>query len=104
MESGGYARPELLTSPDDLNQTLADPSLCLIDTRPEEQFAKGHIPGSVHFDLFGLSLIDTSPAPLKAFNFMIQHIFDMRGVNQTKRVVFYEETSVIRAAGGLWFL
>ncbi|MFB3061386.1 MAG: sulfurtransferase [Candidatus Binatia bacterium] len=104
MESGGYARPELLTSPDDLNQTLGDPSLCLIDTRPAEQFAQGHIPGSVHFDLFGLSLIDTSPAPLKAFNFMIQHIFDMRGVNQNKRVVFYEETSGMRAARGLWFL
>ena len=104
MESGGYARPELLTTAKDLNETLRDPSLCLIDTRPAEQFAQGHIPGSVHFDLFGLSLVDTSPAPLKAFNFMIHHIFDMRGVNENKRVVFYEETSGMRAARGLWFL
>ena len=78
MNSGGYARPELLITPEDLHQRLGDPALCLIDTRPAEQFAEGHIAGSVHFDLFGLSLMDTTPAPLKAFLFMIHHILETR--------------------------
>jgi thiosulfate/3-mercaptopyruvate sulfurtransferase len=104
MESAGYTRPELLTTPEDLKKKLGSPGLCLIDTRPAEQFAQGHIPGSVHFDLFGLSLIDTSPAPLNAFMSMISHLLEMRGVDLDKEVVFYEENSGMRAARGLWFL
>jgi thiosulfate/3-mercaptopyruvate sulfurtransferase len=72
--------------------------------RPAEDYAKGHIPGATHFDLFGLSLIDTSVAPLKAFMFMIHHVLELRGVNETKEVVFYEENSGMRAARGVWFL
>ena len=99
-----YTRGELLTTPADLEKKLGSPSLCLIDTRPAEKFAQGHIPGSVHFDLFGLSLTDTSPAPLKAFMSMICHLLEMRGVGLEKEVVFYEEKSGMRAARGLWFL
>ena len=62
-----YTREKLLTTPADLQKTLGSPDLCLIDVRPAEQFAQGHIPGAVHFDLFGLSLVDTTEAPLKAF-------------------------------------
>jgi thiosulfate/3-mercaptopyruvate sulfurtransferase len=36
--------------------------------------------------------------------FMIHHILELRGVNETKEVVFYEENSGMRAARGVWFL
>jgi len=36
----------------------------LLDLRPVEVFAAGHIPGAVHLDLFGVSLIDTEPVTL----------------------------------------
>lgn len=104
METEAYTHPELLTTPPVLKEKLGRPDLCLIDTRPAEKFAQGHIPGAVHFDLFGLSLVDTSPAPLKAFLSMISHLFEMRGVDLKKEVVFYEENSGMRAARGLWFL
>ena len=104
MEQKEYTHPELLTTPEELNKKLNHPTLCLIDTRPAEQFAQGHIRGAVHFDLFGLSLVDTSPAPLKAFMFMIHHLLELRGVSQEKEVIFYEENSGMRAARGLWFL
>jgi len=104
MENTQYTCPELLTTPEELSKKLDNADLCLIDTRPAEQFAQGHIPGAIHFDLFGLSLVDTSPAPLKAFMSMMQHLFEMRGVDQDKEVVFYEENSGMRAARGLWFL
>ena len=104
MEQKEYTHPELLTTPEELNKKLNHPILCLIDTRPAEQFAQGHIRGAVHFDLFGLSLVDTSPAPLKAFMFMIHHLLELRGVSQEKEVIFYEENSGMRAARGLWFL
>jgi thiosulfate/3-mercaptopyruvate sulfurtransferase len=103
MESQ-YTREKLLTTPSELQKKLGSPELCLIDVRPAEQFAQEHIPGAVHFDLFGLSLVDTSEAPLKAFMYMIHHVLELRGVSDAKEVVFYEANSGMRAARGLWFL
>jgi len=104
METREYTGQGLLTTPQELANKLGQPNLRVIDTRPAELFAQGHIPGAAHFDLFGISLIDTSPAPLKAFLAMIAHLFEMRGVDLDKEIVFYEENSGMRAARGLWFL
>src|SRR6266446_5510458 len=99
-----YTRETLLTTVAELQSKLGSPNLCIIDVRPAEDYAKGHIPGATHFDLFGLSLVDTSDAPLKAFMFMIHHVLELRGVSESKEVVFYEDNSGMRAARGLWFL
>jgi len=99
-----YTRETLLTTVSELQRKLGAENLCIIDVRPAEDYAKGHIPGATHFDLFGLSLIDTSDAPLKAFMFMIHHVLELRGVSESKEVVFYEDNSGMRAARGLWFL
>jgi thiosulfate/3-mercaptopyruvate sulfurtransferase len=99
-----YSRNTLLVDVAELQKKLGSANLCIIDTRPAEDYAKGHIPGATHFDLFGLSLVDTSDAPLKAFMFMIHHVLELRGVNETKEVVFYEDNSGMRAARGVWFL
>jgi len=99
-----YAREALLTTGDRLQQKLGSPNLCIIDVRPAEDYAAGHIPGAIHFDLFGLSLIDTAEAPLHAFMHMMHHLFELRGVSEDKEVVFYEETAGMRAARGLWFM
>ena len=99
-----YTRETLLTTASELQRKLNAENLCIIDVRPAEDYVNGHIPGATHFDLFGLSLIDTSDAPLKAFMFMIQHVLELRGVSESKEVVFYEDNSGMRAARGLWFL
>jgi thiosulfate/3-mercaptopyruvate sulfurtransferase len=101
----GYANPELLITPTALAaaQSSAAPPL-LIDLRPPEDFAAGHIPGAVHLDLWGVSLIDTSPAPLKAFMWMIDHLFNLRGVTAGTPVVVYDDQSGLRAARAFWFL
>ena len=99
-----YTREKLLTTVAELRRRLGSPALCIIDTRPAEDYAQGHIPGATHFDLFGLSLVDTSEAPLKAFMFMIHHVLELRGVSEAKEVIFYGENSDNRAARGLWFL
>jgi thiosulfate/3-mercaptopyruvate sulfurtransferase len=95
----------LLVSPTDLARELnrSRPPL-LIDLRPAEAFAAGHLPGAVHLDLFGLSIIDTDPAPLKAFFWIIEHLFASRGVADDVPVVVYDDTSGIRAARAFWFL
>ncbi len=80
------------------------PPPLLIDCRPAELFAAGHIPGAVHLDLWGVSLIDTTEAPLRAFMWMIGHLFSLRGVTPERPVVVYDRDSGIRAARAFWFL
>jgi thiosulfate/3-mercaptopyruvate sulfurtransferase len=76
----------------------------VLDGRPAHEFARGAIPGALHLDLWGLSLIDTSPAPLAAFMWMIGHLFSLRGVVPERKVVVYETDSGMRAARAYWFL
>ena len=104
MTTKGYANPELLWTPEQLANRLDDPNLVLIDVRAAATYAQGWIPGAVHFDLFGISLNDTSPKPLAAFMWMVQHLFEQRGVNLDQTVVFYEAIAGMRAARGFWFL
>jgi thiosulfate/3-mercaptopyruvate sulfurtransferase len=94
-----------LTTPAALAAALAGPARPLvIDLRPPEDFAGGHIPGAVHLDLWGLSLVDTDPAPLKAFMWIIDHLFNLRGVDASTPVVVYDDQSGMRAARAFWFL
>ena len=83
-------------------RTAASP--LLLDLRPAELFARGQIPGAFHLDLWGLSLIDTDEAPLRAFMWMIGHLFSLRGVTPERAVVVYETESGVRAARAFWFL
>src|SRR5258706_10577862 len=101
----GYANPQLLTTPADLDKALrADVKPLVIDLRPPEDFAAGHIPGAIHLDLWGVSLIDTDPAPLKAFMWMIEHVLAVHGVDSATPIVVYDEQSGVRAARAFWFL
>ena len=104
-----YANPELLVTPAELAKQYAPPgstgaSAALIDLRPAADFAAGHLPGAVHLDLFGISLIDTDPAPLEAFLWIAAHLFAGRGVSDDRPVIVYDECSGMRAARALWFL
>lgn len=99
------AAPDLLVTPDRLHARLSDANPPLvIDGRPAHEFARGQIPGAVHLDLWGVSLIDTSDAPLRAFMWMIGHLFSLRGVTAARPVVVYEHDSGLRAARLFWFL
>ena len=104
MSDRGYVHPQLLWEAAELHARLNDPKLCLIDTRAGAEYAQGHIPGAQLFDLFGISLSDTDPAPLKAFSWMIEYLMSFRGVSFDKTVVFYADTSDTRAARGFWFV
>jgi thiosulfate/3-mercaptopyruvate sulfurtransferase len=103
----GYANPHLLVSAEELAGILSDDGTqrpLLLDLRPADAYATGHAPGAVHVDLFGLSLIDTDPAPLKAFMWMIEHVLATRGVDSNTPVIVYDDQSGIRAARAFWFL
>jgi thiosulfate/3-mercaptopyruvate sulfurtransferase len=104
----GYANPELLITPTELQQLLSEGDaakrVLILDLRPPDAYAAGHIPGAIHLDLWGLSLIDTNEAPLNAFMWMIEHVLAVHGVDAETPVIVYDEQSGIRAARAFWFL
>jgi thiosulfate/3-mercaptopyruvate sulfurtransferase len=96
--------PTRLIETAELARRLDEPGLRLLDARPASAFAKGFIPGAVHLDVFGISLCDTSPQPLAAFEWIIHHLLELRGVTRDHPVVVYEDESGMRAARIVWFL
>jgi len=95
---------ELLIDPAELTRRMQTRDVTVVDARPASAFAAAHLPGAVHLDLFGMSLVDTRPAPLKAFEWMVHHLFELRGLTRDKGVVVYEEDSGMRAARVVWLL
>lgn len=107
MTGKGYANPDLVWSPERLQERIGEmkgPGLIIVDTRPTPDFCAGHIEGAAHFDLYGVSLNDTRPEALSAFTWMLAYLMEIRGVDYGKTVVFYETNSGFRAARGFWFL
>ncbi|HEY7499740.1 MAG TPA: sulfurtransferase [Vicinamibacterales bacterium] len=102
----GYANPQLLITPPELKSLTENAAgrPLILDLRPPEAYTAGHVPGAVHLDLWGLSLTDTDPAPLKAFMWMIEHVLAIHGVTNETPIVVYDDQSGIRAARAFWFL
>jgi thiosulfate/3-mercaptopyruvate sulfurtransferase len=103
----GYANAHLLVTPLELSRILDTTGVTrplLLDLRPPEAYTEGHIPGALHLDLWGVSLVDTDPAPLKAFMWMIEHVLAVHGVDGATPIVVYDEQSGVRAARAFWFL
>jgi len=99
-----YTNPYLLWSIDELKSRLQDPRLVVLDLRPPEAYSNGHIPGARSFDIFGISLIDTRPDPLKPYLWLIEHLIQAKGVNSDSTIVIYDDVAGMRSARLFWFL
>ena len=98
----GFDNQTYLINTADLKARIND--VILIDVRPAESYAAGHIAGTSHFDLYGISLNDTSPAPMEAFLSMFHHKFEFCGLTNETPVVIYDDEPGERAARGVWLL
>ncbi len=76
----------------------------VLDLRPADDFAFGHIAGAKHLDIYGFSLNNSAPEPLEAFLAMFQGPFGARGVSRERPVVVYDHESGERAARAVWLL
>ena len=84
----GYAHPELLAETGWLAGRLSDPTLRVVDTRSDKDYARGHIPGAVHLDGYTLGGLRTGsgmPEP-EAF----AHRVEALGIDEHTRVVVYD--------------
>ena len=102
MPSTDFPDRRYLINTDELRERRS--SVTLIDLRPAEDFAVGHIEGSTHVDIYGVSLSDSSEAPLQAFLTLFRTLFGSRGVSLDKPVVIYDHESGERAARAVWLL
>lgn len=102
MSSANFPDPRYLITAPELASRLND--VTLIDLRPAEDFAVGHIPGSTHVDIYGVSLNDSSEAPLNSFLAIFRVLFGSRGVRADRPVVIYDHESGERASRAVWLL
>jgi thiosulfate/3-mercaptopyruvate sulfurtransferase len=96
--------PGLILDNVGLESRLGDPGLKIIDVRPGEDYAMGHIPGAVHFNVYGVNTYDTDEAPLKSFARMWAVLVGMRGITMDDTIVVYDDISGMSAARAFWFL
>ncbi len=96
---------ELLWTPAELaRRRAADPRLLVLDTRPAEAYAMGHIPGATSADVWAISFHDSRPEPLKAFLYTLQHYLEIRGITLDRPVCWYSDFTDMKAARGFWIL
>ncbi|MFZ1907544.1 MAG: rhodanese-like domain-containing protein [Burkholderiales bacterium] len=102
MTGVDFPEPKYLIDARELGARRA--AVTLLDLRPAEDFALGHIEGARHLDIYGVSLNDSSEAPLSAFLAIFRTLFGSRGVARERPVVIYDHESGERAARAVWLL
>lgn len=100
----GYANPNLIWSAGQLHDRLQDPNLRIVDTRPGEAFAMGHIPGAHHFNTQYLTCDDTDEAPLNSFFRMWAYLLGQRDVSFDNTVLFYDDSLRSPCTRAFWKL
>jgi thiosulfate/3-mercaptopyruvate sulfurtransferase len=95
---------DLIISAPELHWMLSNQSLLIVDTRPYSSYAESHIPGAVNIELMQFHWIDTSKRGIAHFNKQAKILLSNIGVSKNKPAVFYDDTSGMSAARGVWLL
>jgi thiosulfate/3-mercaptopyruvate sulfurtransferase len=99
-----FAAPELAWDASELESRLGHPGVKVVDVRVGEDYAMGHIPGALHFSVYGVNTYDTDDAPLESFTRMWAFLLGLRGITAEDTIVVYDEISGMSAARAFWFL
>ncbi len=78
--------------------------LILVDTRPFDEYAQGHLPGAVNIDLMQFHWLDTSKDGIFQFNKQMKLLLNYLGIDSSNVVVFYDNISGPTASRGVWLL
>ncbi len=92
----------MLISTEELHQILNDNNILIVDSRSYKEYCQGHIPGAVNLDLFAFHWIDTTEEGIISFNEQMRKILSYAGIDETKKVIFYDNISGMLAARGVW--
>ncbi len=95
-------RPEILVSPEQLQASLDNPQLRVLDAAAEDAYRQGHIPGAVRLDLTAWKKLSLSPGGLQDAKAWSQRVGEL-GVSADSRVVVYGANPT-NAARAWWTL
>lgn len=95
---------DVVVSTDWLAEHLEDPDVIVIDVRPADQYAEGHIPGARNIDIYPLKILDSDANRISAWVETVTHAFERAGIAHSSRAVFYEDISGTTAARGVWLM
>lgn len=100
----GYANAALLVAAQEVADRLEERDLRLLDARPPERYAAGHIPGAVNLPLVDITrTIDGVPGML-APTAEVEQALGQRGVTREAPVVIYDDFGGIQATRLFWAL
>jgi thiosulfate/3-mercaptopyruvate sulfurtransferase len=91
-----------LVDPSWLSANLDDPNLRIVALMPEEDFAKGHIPGAVQVDYPQLDLGDTSSTAVTTWETGMDALLTSLGISNDSTVVVYDDGT--HYAPRLWWV
>ena len=86
----------------DLEKIYKDDSVLIVDARSYKDYSKGHISGAVNLDLFSFHWADTSEKGLVSFSEHMRNILSYAGIDENKKIIFYDDVSGMLAARGVW--
>ena len=92
----------MFISTPDLEKIYQDDSVLLLDARSYKDYSNGHIPGAVSLDLFSFHWADTSQKGLVSFGEHMRKILSYAGIDENKKIVFYDDVSGMLASRGVW--
>lgn len=100
----GHEPMDVIVSTDWLAERLNDPELVIVDVRPEDFYATGHIPGARNIDIYPLKILDSDPDRIAAWVEMMESVLERAGISHDATVVFYEDISGTSAARAVWLM
>ena len=92
----------MFISTNELEKIHQDDSVLIVDARSYKDYSNGHIPGAVNLDLFSFHWVDTSQKGLVSFGEHMRKILSYAGIDENKKIIFYDDVTGMLAARGVW--
>jgi thiosulfate/3-mercaptopyruvate sulfurtransferase len=102
ISGADYSRPEMLVDADWMAEHQDDPAVVMVGFMPAEDFAEGHIAGSVQLDWPVLEVIDTSDASIERWRDQTVQMLSSLGVTRNHTVAAYDAGTLFAAR--LWWV
>ena len=92
----------MFISTNELEKINQNDSVLIVDARSYKDYSKSHIPGAVSLDLFSFHWADTSQKGLVSFGEHMRKILSYAGIDENKKIIFYDDVTGMLAARGVW--
>jgi len=101
-----WANPQLLVSPDKVEENISKPNWVVVDCRPLNEYIKGHIPGAISFgNKCDKALRDETERAFRDIS-RYEKILGRVGISNDTHVVFYHgnQWTLLDASVAFWIL